>query len=206
MRCRKNLHDALSVRTYRDGDLSVYMPLSGYPGKPLGLAFILITRLAPISTTLHEDGLGGANDHLIICPAQLDSRGHPFRFKYTVGIDERGEIFRGKPPVPEAFVAGRINAQNPPVAGEIEKIDHPTEKFTPYKPEAGRVFLLDLAGDPPSVTQVNLSLEDVLPRPSPDLTLDEMKAGVEKLAGKDKGVRDFLDRIESDFLVRTKKK
>ena len=68
------------------------------------------------------------------------------------------------------------------------------------------MFLLDLAADPPSVTQVNLALEDVLPRPGQDPTLDEMKAGVEKLAGKDKAVRDFLDRIESDFLARTKKK
>jgi hypothetical protein len=192
--------------SYRDGDLSVYMPLSGYPGKPLGLAFVLITRLAPISKNLYEDGLGGANDHLIICPAQFDSGGRPFRFKYSVGIDEGGEIFRGKP-VPEAFAAGRINAQNPPIAGQPQKSDHPAEKFTSYKPEAGRVFLLDLAADPPSVTQVNLALEDVLPRPGQDdPTLDEMKAGVEKLAGKDKGVRDFLDRIESDFQARTKKK
>jgi hypothetical protein len=42
---------------------------------------------------------------------------------------------------------------------EKEKIDHPAEKLTSYKPEAGRVFLLDLAADPPSATQVNLALE-----------------------------------------------
>ena len=191
--------------SYRDGDLSVYMPLSGYPGKPPGLAVVLITRLAPISTTLHEDGVGGSSDHLVICPAQLDSKGRPFRFKYTVNIDERGEIFRGKPAL-EAFSTGQINSQNPPIPGQKEKIDYADEKFTHYKPEAGRVFLLDLAADPPSVTQVQIGLEGVLPRPSQDPTLDEMKAGVEKLAAKDKAVRDFLDRIESDFLARTKKK
>jgi hypothetical protein len=190
---------------YRDGDLSVYMPLSGYPGKPFGLAAVLITRLAPISTTLHEDGVSGASDHLVICPAQFDSKGRRSRFKYTVNIDERGEIFRGKPAL-EAFAAGQINAQNPPIPGQKEKIDDAVEKFTRFKPEVGRVFLLDLAADPPSVTQVQIALEDVLARPGLDPTLDEMKAGVEKLAAKDKAVRDFLDRTESDFLARTKKK
>jgi hypothetical protein len=192
--------------SYQDGDLSVYMPLSGYPGKPLGLAFVLITRLAPISTILNEDGVGGSNDHLVICPAQLDSKRRRFRFKYTVNIDdERGEIFRGKPAL-EAFAAGQINSQNPPAPGQKEKIDHAAEKFTRYKPGDGRVFLLDLAADPPSVTQVQIDLADVLPRPGVDLTLDEMKTGVAKLAAKDKGVRDFLDRIERDFLTRVEKK
>jgi hypothetical protein len=191
--------------SYRDGDLNVYMPLSGYPGKPLGLAFVLITRLAPISTTLHEDGVGCASDHLVICPAQLDSKGRRFRFKCTAGIDEKGEIFRGTP-VPEMFAAGQINPQNPPAVGQKGEIDYPAEKFTRYNPEAGRVFLLDLAADPPSVTQVKIALEDLLHRPGQVPSLDEMKAGVEKLASKDKAVRDFLDRIESDFLARTKKK
>jgi hypothetical protein len=58
------------------------------------------------------------------------------------------------------------------------------------------VFLADLTADPPSVTQVQIDLAGVLSRPGEDPTHDELKAGVEKLAGQDKAVREFLARID----------
>ena len=161
------------VPFYQDGNLMVYMPLSGYPGKPLGLAYVLITRLMPGVEVRSDGGLGGADDFLQISPAQLDSKGRLFRFKYTVNIDESGNIIHGKPPM-EKFSAGSQS----------------------YKAEAGRVFLVDLTADPPSVSQVQIDLVGVLPRPGEDPTLDELKAGVEKLADKDKAVREFLARID----------
>lgn len=163
------------VPFYQDGDLRVYVPQSGYPGKALGPAYVLITRLAPGVPVLSEGGLGGANDFLVISPAQLDSKGRKFRFEYKVGGDGPNGLWRpgGKPPVEELSAAGQS-----------------------YQPDAGRVFLLDLTPDPPSLTQVAIDVTGVLARPDQDPTLEELKAGMEKLAGKDKAVRDFLNRIE----------
>jgi hypothetical protein len=118
---------------------------------------------------LMDGGLGGASDYLQISPAQNDSKGRRFRFKYTVNIDDRGEIIREKPPV-EVFAAGGKN----------------------YKPEEGRLFLVDLTADPPAVSQVNVDVADALPRPDRDPSLDELKAAVEKLAANQKDVRDFV--------------
>jgi hypothetical protein len=154
---------------YRDGDLMVYVPMSGYPGKPLGPAYVLITRLNLAVPFLMDGGLNVASDNLQISPAQNDSKGGPFRFKYTVNIDERGEIIRGKTPV-EAFSVGGQN----------------------YKPEAGRVFLVDLNADPPTVSQVKVDVADVLAHPDQDPSLEDLKGVVEKLAGMDKAVRDFV--------------
>jgi hypothetical protein len=66
-----------------------------------------------------------------------------------------------------------------------------------YQPEAGRVFLIDLTADPPIVTQVRTDLTDVsVARPGGSPGMDELKAAVEKLASKDKAIRDFLASIE----------
>ncbi len=58
------------------------------------------------------------------------------------------------------------------------------------------MFLVDLTADPPRLTQVPIDVVDVLPRPDHDPTLDELKAGVAKLAAKDKTIREFIARIE----------
>jgi hypothetical protein len=161
------------VPFYQDGNLMVYMPLSGYPGKPLGLAYVLITRLMPGVEVRSDGGLGSADDFLQISPAQVDSKGRFFRFKYTVNIDDSGNVIHGTPPTERFSTDGQS-----------------------YKPESGRVFLADLTADPPSVTQVQIDLAGVLSRPGEDPTHDELKAGVEKLAGQDKAVREFLARID----------
>ena len=80
---------------YLDGDLMVYMPMSRYPGKSLGPAYVLVMRLNPGMPTLYDSGLGASDDYLEIAPAQTDVNGHTFRFWYKVS---------GKPPV-EAFSA-----------------------------------------------------------------------------------------------------
>ncbi len=93
--------------------------------------------------------------------------------------DVKGRTFRfwykvsGKPPVESFSADGRS-----------------------YKPDGGRVFLVDLTADPPRLTQVPIDVVDVLPRPDQDPTLDELKAGVAKLAAKDKTIREFIARIE----------
>jgi hypothetical protein len=152
------------VPFYQAGDLRVFMPVAGYPGKTLGPAYVLITRLVPGMAVLSDGGLGVGGDFLTINPASLDSMGNTFRFKYIV---------RGKPPVEEMSAGGHS-----------------------YKPEDGRVFLLDLSTEPPSVSQVKVEMGGLLPRPDQDATLDELKAAVEKLADRDQGIRDFLNRIE----------
>jgi hypothetical protein len=152
------------VPFYRDGDLMVYLPVSGYPGKPLGAAYVLLTRLAPGVAFHSGGGVGSDGDSLEISPAQRDSKGRLYRFKYRVS---------GKPLAEEFTADGRS-----------------------YKPEAGRVFLLDLTADPPSLAQVPIDLTGVLAHPYGDPTDEGMKASVQKLAEKSKVVRDFLDRIE----------
>jgi hypothetical protein len=157
------------VPNYEDGDLEVLLPMSAFPGKPLGPAFVLILRLVAKGPRLSDGAVAGSTDHLVINPTQYDSKGRKFRFEYTVNIDERGEIIRDKPPV-EAFSASGKK----------------------YTAEEGRVFLVDLTADPPTVSQVKLEVADVLPRPDQDPSLEDLKAAVEKLAGKEKVVRDFV--------------
>jgi hypothetical protein len=149
---------------YKDGELMVYLAISGYPGKPLGPAYVLVTRLAFTDRLLYDGGFGMSNDYLAISPAQYDSKERPFRFNYSA---------EGKPIV-EKFSAGNKT----------------------YQPDDGCVFLLDLSADPPSVTQLKVDLTDVLAahaEASPSAA--ELKAAVEKLADKDKAVREFMDRI-----------
>jgi hypothetical protein len=90
-------------------------------------------------------------------------------------LDGKGRTFRflyrvsGRPPVEQCSAGGKD-----------------------YKPEAGRVFLLDLSADPPGVAQVQTDLTDVLAaRPGGSPPEAELKAAVEKLAEKDKAIRDF---------------
>jgi len=174
----------------------VYMPLSAFPGKPLGPAYVLIMRLAG-GARLYQGGLSSANDFLQISPAMYDSAGRTFRFGYTVNIDDRGQIIRGKPPV-EAFAAGLLAAPNPSVVAPAPSDggQHGViEKATRYDPETGRVFLLDLTTDPPSVKQVRCDLNGALPHPNQNPSLEDMRAGVAKLAASDKAVREFLDKV-----------
>jgi hypothetical protein len=149
---------------FRDGDLMVYAPMSGYPGKPLGLAHVLIMRLAPGVGFHLGSGLTTDGNSLEMSPVQKDSKGRDFRFTYRVS---------GKPPVEEFAAGGKT-----------------------YKPESGRVFLVDLTADPPGLSQVQVDLEGLLARPDEDPTLEELKTAVEKLAGKEKGIRDFLATTE----------
>src|SRR5262249_28798106 len=92
---------------YRDGDLVVYLPVSGYPGKPLGAAYVLLTRLAP-GVAFHSEGrVGSDGDSLEISPAQLDSKGRIYRFEHRV---------HGQPLV-EQFTAGGQSYK--PEAGRV---------------------------------------------------------------------------------------
>ena len=152
------------VPFYRDGDLWVCAPVSGYPGKPLSPAYALLTRLDPGAAFHSEASVGSDGDSLEISPAQLDSKGRLYRFQYRVS---------GKP-LAEAFSAGGRS----------------------YPPEGGRVFLLDLTADPPSLAQVPIDLTGVMTHTYQDPTDQELKAGVQKLAERSKAVRDFLERIE----------
>jgi hypothetical protein len=96
---------------YLDGDLMVYLPLSGYPGKAFGPAYVLVMRLPHTGTTLYDSGMIVSSDFLHINPAQLDSKGRTFRFNYGVS---------GKPLV-EQFSVGDKNY--PPEAGRVFLID-----------------------------------------------------------------------------------
>jgi hypothetical protein len=151
---------------FRDGDLKVYAPLSGYPGKPLGPAYILVMRLAPGAGSYLGGSLSTDGNSLEIGPVQKDSKDRDFRFTYRVS---------GKPPVEEFSAGGQT-----------------------YKLEGGRVFLVHLTAEPPGISQVPVDLAGVPARPDQDPTLDELKAAVEKLASKDKTIRDFLAAMEKN--------
>jgi hypothetical protein len=84
------------VPFYRDGDLMVYVPLSGYPGKPLSPAYVLILRLARGAAFSLGSGVGSDGSSLWMSPTQFDSKGRDFPFSYKVS---------GKPLV-EEFSAG----------------------------------------------------------------------------------------------------
>jgi hypothetical protein len=64
-----------------------------------------------------------------------------------------------------------------------------------FKPEDGRVFLVDLTADPPELTQVNADLAGLFPHPDRDLGTDVLKAAVAKLSEREEAVRRFLGRI-----------
>ncbi len=159
---------------YRDGPLQVYAAQAGPHGTPRAPVFLLLQRLAPKAPYALGAGLRSDGESMEIGVTQHAADGKPFPFVWkAAGV-----------PV--------LEIRTPLTPRYSETI---TAGGKAYSPDAGRVFLVDLTADPVTVTQVKADLGELFRGAGDEITGDEIRDVVKRLAGLEKPVGDFLEAL-----------